>query len=149
MAVEFVWITRSPTDPIIPRLENTWATGAPAMSAIRIVAGGNPIGTLIVTATANTAEVVEATVEIEIVILMAAIVVTGVIDVARCQVGEEDDIHQITSIGAAGVIREALLVEVAQPEVDGITMLLPEHLLRLLLPTRLRCLAGEWLGHCA
>lgn len=149
MAVEFVWITRSPTDPIIPRPENIWATDAPAMSAIRIVVDGIPIGTLIVTATAITVGAVEATVEIKIVILMAATVVTGVIDVARCQVGEEDDIHQITSIGAAGVIREALLVEVAQPEVDGITMLLPEHLLRLLLPTRLRCLAGEWLGHCA
>lgn len=131
-----MWTTRLPTVLIILLPESIWATGAPAMSVIRIEAGGIPIGTLIVTAIVTTAGVVEAMVETEIVILMVATVVIGVTDVAR---GEVDDTHLITSTGAAGAIREALLVEVAQPEaVVGITMLLPEHLLRLLLPIRLR-----------
>jgi hypothetical protein len=139
MVVEFAWTTRLPTDLTIQLPESIWATGAPAMNVIHIVAGGIPIGTLIVTAIVTTAGVVEATVETEIATLMAATVVTGVTDVARGKVGEVDDTHPITSTGAAGAIREALLVEVAQPEaVVGITMLLPGHLLRLLLPIRLR-----------
>lgn len=153
MAAEFVWTIQSPTDRIILRPESIWDTDALAMSVTRIVEGEILIGTLIETATATTAgAVVEATVEIEIAILMAATVVTGVTSVVRGQVGEGGT-PLIMTTGAEGVIHEAPRVEVVQPEAEGILMLLLEHLRRRLLPTRLRCLDGKWvrfifkLGH--
>jgi len=120
------------------------------MSAIRIVAVATLTGTPIATATATSAAVVGAvvaTVETGIEIRMDGTAATGVTDVARHQVDEVDDTHPIMSTGAAEVTREALLGEVVRPEVDVIMMLLPQHPLRPLPPTRLRRRDGEQHGY--